>query len=134
MYMLQSYWIAGTCGVGGGAVAGEVVGELQLRQLDARVHVQRHDRVPLEHQVVRRVWYCTGIQVSNTGHVPLELSMKFRKVLPTQVGLNNPPQLSTSDTVLLSSFRPNIVTWNECINKYCCIVTLAVMGSRIINV
>ena len=44
-----------TCGVGGGAVAGEVVGELQLRQLDARVHVQRHDRVPLEHQVVRRV-------------------------------------------------------------------------------
>ena len=46
-----------TCGVGRGAVPCEVVGQLQLGQLNARVHVQRHGVVPLEHQVVRRVRY-----------------------------------------------------------------------------
>lgn len=38
-----------------GAVGGVVLGDVQLRQLDLRVHHQRVRHVPQEHQVVRRV-------------------------------------------------------------------------------
>ena len=67
MYMLQSYWIAGTCGVGGGAVAGEVVGELQLRQLDALVHHQGRVVLgePLKHQVLRGVRHWNNFLIEN---------------------------------------------------------------------
>lgn len=44
-----------TCGVCRGAVPGEVVGQLQLRQLNARVHVQGHRVVPLEDKIIRGV-------------------------------------------------------------------------------
>ena len=42
----------GTCGVSRGAVPGEVVGQLQLGQLDARVDVQRHGEIPLEDEII----------------------------------------------------------------------------------
>ena len=45
-----------TCGVGGGAVLGGVVDQLQLRQLDGLHHQGNAlGRIPLEYQVISRV-------------------------------------------------------------------------------